>query len=614
MKIHLIIFLIWIVGSFAEKCKETTIVDVIPWDHVINTAKTLLAFPGGLGPKQALGIGVVMQIYDLLDPFAQGTDPLDEFIERYEKELEENTLNIVQGFFKGEVFNTREIEASYKEIYDLWVKNGMPREEPKYNSMHSFFSFASRQHIESGINKIIGNTNFNYYGVPMFSVMGTAYLGILRDAIFIGNDYLGIPANGLSNYRSILQKRMNMYTQFLQTVHTNRLKQLDTLEKKLVYETTNILEAFDIAAQWTMFIPTSNQTIPVDVVFTRPVYSKVTECLGSDSECKIDIASFEKEKGLAEDFGFPTHLSYENVKWTDSHIYTGFKSVYSDGHTYKTPDFTTETKGIDTAGKLITNIKVRYAKSNGLNTQTVDACRIPGPTHAKYCDANDLAAGKEILVCQVEYCGRYPTQILFGNEEFGPTPYQNCYVDGTDIQVPKDHALTRIISAQHNGKYNYRWVFEFRHIPKRLNFDGVTSNRAIRFPGEYVMHHSKIEQGGFNWVFLDEINYLMGGRVLKITATNAYLTFTLPQKTTYIRVYAKGRFNITGCNLQKHTFKFDNFDLYEGKCTKSVITISSAANYGNTVYIGAVEAIYIHPVANTIIGGLVNTVESTIGI
>jgi delta endotoxin, N-terminal domain len=586
------------------QCKEFSLKDVIPWDHLINSAKTLLAFPGGLGPKQALGIASMLQVFDILDPTANNTpDPLDLFIERYEKELEENTESIVQGFFKGEIYNTREIEASYKEIYDLWVTEGKPKEEPKYNSLHNFFSFTFRQHIESGINKIIGNTNYNYYGVPMLSVMSTAYLGILRDAIYLGNDYFGIPSAGLTNYRKTFQAKLNQYTNFLNTVHNTRLQQLDTLDKKLTYESTNILEAFDIAAQWTMFIPTSYRNIPVDVMFTRPVYSRVTKCEGKGNLCTIDMNIFNKNKGNADYHGFPNTFSFINTKYTAGSAYIGFEFNYPDGNVYRTNGYNKDTSKQSIS--LITNINILYEKAteNGFSTDIEDACAYPGPLYAKYCSRNE--PNKKVFLCSpgITLCGRYPTQFIFNGNGIGITPYPGCYEkDNTHIQVPLNHAISRIIPAQYRGSHNFRWVFEYRHINNPI-FKDLTADRAIRFPGEYIYYYkTSIGDQYTKPYLLKDQNYLLGGRIIRITNPQEYIGFKMPQATTHVRLYAKGPVGINGCNVNKQTFTFDGYDIYEGKCSSLEVTlinksvISQYPPYEGRVdvFIGALEAIHLH--------------------
>lgn len=597
------LLLLMIMTAFAEEeCKEIgTLHDIfkaIPWDHIINTVKTGLAYAGGMGPHQALGIAAITQVFDALNPFAEnGPDPLEKFIERYEKELEENTENIVVGFFQGEVHNSREIEVAYKEIFDHWVDSGRPKKELQYNSMHKFFSFGTRQHIESGLNRIIGNTNYNYYGIPMFSLMATGYLGILRDAVFIGNGYFDIPQVAQTDYRKIFQQRINRYSTFLLNAHANRVKKLNTLEKKLVFESTNILQAFDIAAQWTMFIPTTNISIPVDVVFTRPIYSKISECKGDKAICAIDENIFYQQRNIHPNYRAPlTSIEYDAIE-LNNHMYAfrAFKFNYADGGYYQSPDFNEKNAKKIITDKPVTEISVKYGIMNGFRSIVDDACKRYGDDALKICSGYARTTGDVRLGCfgTSKYCGRYPAQIVFNHTATQPSLIQGCSDEIGDIKVPQDHALTRIIPVQKRGSHNFRWVFEYHHVPKRINFDGVTSNRAIRFPGDYVLFNS--ERNGNSIV--NDYNYLLGGRVVEMFTQKVSITYTLPPKTNRVRIYAKGVMSLNGgCKVQKQHYTFAGFDIYEGDCTSLKITIGNGSGpYKEHVafFLGAVEAIHL---------------------
>lgn len=99
----------------------------------------------------------------------------------------------------------------------------------------------------------------------------------------------------------------------------------------------------------------------------------------------------------------------------------------------------------------------------------------------------------------------------------------------------------------------------------RVDFAGLTSPHAIRFPADYVKFQERMTAGD-----IDQMNYLLGGRSVKFPGD---VVFGLPPRNQgfdyNLRVYAKSDVKSTtvdGCVLERRGVQFQGFDLYEGNC------------------------------------------------
>lgn len=203
-------------------------------------------------------------------------------------------------------------------------------------------------------------SQYTHLALPQFVIMASTHLSILRDAAMIDNDFLSVTntADSKTDFRQQLKDYLKKYCDILLDKYYACLPQLfnqqhgntfyltknakyrktkrsqELFNTYVAYETTNVLTAFDIAARWTMLLPPDNKTyikdmnqdnIPIDIVYTRPIYSEITKCDSYDdsiawswmpnSYCNVNVELLKR----FQDIGKPYRGQLKKIQ---SAIYT----------------------------------------------------------------------------------------------------------------------------------------------------------------------------------------------------------------------------------------------------------------------------------------------------
>ncbi|KAI8096361.1 delta endotoxin [Halteromyces radiatus] len=537
MKISILVFLGWISCCFACDAPKVDEPSDMKGGFMTGFGLTTAYF-AGIGPAYALGFAMVSF---LIDSFFSPDDSKDQRLARLANQLREemdNKIdNAIVGTFQGQLIAVKGLLDAYKDDYNFWINHSMPTGAndvwltPYYQNKVN--------NIVPHINVIMGNMDRNYLGLPMFAIMATSHLSILRDAAIIGNDRLGIKKY---NYREMFASYLNKYvTQLTRVYETKRnsLIQQNMVEKQLAFETAIITNAWDVAAKWSMLIPDNG--VPLDIFYTRPVYSKNTKCGYERCAVSSTIVETSKNKdpqyrGLVKDLQYTTWTHRKDGGDRDAvpPVLVSFTSVYTG------PAVIDATKDI-----IVSYLSV----------------------HEGFVDLYYQGFG--VLVCP-KACPGILATLTIGEKTLGSKVKNSCgpaYTNDT-MAPPAQHGLSRVLAA---GK-EHSWFFEYRKNDNKAAFP-TDQEHAIRFPGEYIFDPKTTTIG--------ELNYLLGGRTLHISTT---ATFQMPPRNRgfiyRVRFYVKSPINVQNCDLKKQTFQFAGFDLYECDYSGVSVTINGPADLG----------------------------------
>jgi hypothetical protein len=589
MKASIVGLIFFIALVYCDTCsnKEGETSDLLT-GTLIPVLKILFAYPAGLGAPQSFGISVVTYLIDKVFP-ENKPDYLAETVRQLQQEIQDTVEEATVSQFKGFAMNGKRKLERYVTVHNKWVENGSLHNG---QTMRNYF-INEIDDIATEINYIIGNDKYKYVGLPMFVVLATSHLSIIRDAAIIGNNYLGLNKNGQladGNYTDKFIKTLNQYTKELTTTYTNKHNEFysakdynhghNSLNKYLSFETATTLNAWDIAAQWSMLIPNDNG-IPVDIFYTRPVYSKATICDVSN-ECNVgpwavnrDRNNSPQYRGIAKKIQYKsyTHDGRGSAKGNVGPVgFIGFTHYYDDQTTFTTShshywSIDGETKIIDATQ----NITVNYA---GVK---------PKDFHDGYF-AYPVFATK--AKCRKSYCTKYAAEFDIGTTSIGGGI--RCDHTKQLVETPQNHGLSRFIPAQdRNDNLKHpqieSWVFEYRKYNQRSDFTNINTDHAIRFPGEYLFDQNKADLG--------EIQHMIGGRSINIKTS---VMFTMPSQNkgfTYnLRIYALNASpDIAGCIFKKRAIQFGGFDIYDGNCQN----IANMIEIKGPMHLGAIEVIQV---------------------
>ncbi|KAI8096339.1 delta endotoxin [Halteromyces radiatus] len=543
MRISILVFLGWI--SFCFACDAPKVDEPSDMKGGLMSGFTIAtAYLAGTGPVAALGVAVVGLIIDSFLSSAKSNDQsLARLANQLREEMDNKIDSAIVGTFQGQLTAVKGMLDEYKQDYGLWIENKMPVGAndkwltPYYQNKVN--------NIEQHINVIMGNMDRNYLGLPMFAIMATSHLSILRDAAVIGNDHLGITKY---NYRQMFTSYLNKYVALLTTVYDtkrNSLMQQNMVEKQLTFETAIITNAWDVAAKWSMLIPDNG--ISLDIFYTRPVYSKNTKCgLG---RCKLSSAIVETSKNKDPQYrGVMKNLQYTTTTYrkydpkfeSDNPAPPVLNSFTSE---YTGPAIIDATK----------NITVSYVS-----------------VHDNFLDSYYQYNGAAGILTCANACPGIMSTLTIGGKTLGSKVTNKCGPAYTDdiMAPPAQHGLSRILAAGQEAS----WFFEYRKNDNKAAFP-TDREQAIRFPGEYIFDPKTTTIG--------ELNYLLGGRTLHISTT---ATFQMPPRNQgfiyRVRFYVKSPINVQNCDLKKQTFQFAGFDLYECDYSGVSVTINGPADLG----------------------------------
>ncbi|KAG0049885.1 hypothetical protein BGZ83_005316 [Gryganskiella cystojenkinii] len=631
MKIHPLIAIISLISlAFAQDC-DVVDEDAKRWtsvrQNVMPALGLLMSFPAGFGPIASLCVSSFMFFLDKVipDPSKNQPDPLVELAielsNKMDQKLDARTIDLFNQYAGG----SRKSLANYRNAYDIWVKNGTPAVEREAYSLRSYY-ITQMGLMEKELD-YMANSNYTYLALPQFVVMASGHLSILRDAAMIGNDYLNITntQGSKTDFRQQFKEYLKKYTNVLASNYNAHLPDLfqkqhgnsygvwessefrktkksqDLFNTYVAFETTTVLTAFDVAARWTMLLPPDKRTsfedmsqenIPIDVVYTRPIYSEITKCDSYDdgfddrsnlpnSYCNVNVDRLR----IFKDIGIPYKGLLKKIKSAQSMKkgplgFTRFWFEYEDGSTYGTPgdiDNDQDVKGYADFAYSDPDSPPRVYKE-------IDTLSTTNITYAKI---------NPDFSCSDKSCYVF-TGLTFGNTPITLPP--KCAQTNEKLDIPDGHIFAGMFPMQNNRpREAFRWevVFSMEYRKKnRVDFAGVTSPRALRFPADYIKFQEKMTTGDY-----DQMSYLLGGRSVKFPAN---VVFRLPPRNPRfdynLRVYAKGKdasMTVNGCVLARRDVQFDGFDFYEGNCQQQKVILPQTITISGPLHLGAVEVVQV---------------------
>ncbi|KAF9582444.1 hypothetical protein BGW38_000198, partial [Lunasporangiospora selenospora] len=625
MRLYPLIAVISLISlAFADECDVVNTEDE-KWTNVRKNVLPLLgialSFPAGFGPLQALGISVFSFFLDKIIPDPSQNpdrpDPLKLLAIELSNRMDEKLDTLTIDFFNQYAGSARNFFGNYKQAYDSWVKDERPANEKQSYSLYKFY-VGQMGFLEDGPIKM-SSSKFAYLALPQFVSMATIHLSVLRDAAMIGNDHLGITntTGSKTNFREQFKKYLQKYNdalvrnyyapfgQLSKKQHGDRYlvfndddfrmtkRSQELFSAITAYETTAILSAFDVAARWPMLLPPEETTlidemdknnIPIDVVYTRPIYSESTKCNSYDdgfdrnnvpnSYCNINILRLKTFQQLGIPYrGLLKTIRY--AKWrkdTKGPLgFTRFWFTYEDGSIVRTPgDIDNDQVGYE---------DMAYEDSKFI-TITVDPKSSVNITYAKINPDFSCGSGS----CSI-FAGLH-----FGTTSMAITP--KCTETNEKLDIPEGHRFAGLYPVQNNRpREHFKWEIafsmEYRKI-NRIDFQGVTTPRALRFPADYIKFQEKI-----TGTTEDEMVYLLGGRAMKFPSN---IGFRLPVRNKgfdyNLRLYAKSTsatITVNGCVLGRRGVKFGGYDLYEGDCQQQEVVLPERITIPGPLSLAGVE-------------------------
>ncbi|KAG0203755.1 hypothetical protein BGX28_004071 [Mortierella sp. GBA30] len=632
MKIHPLIAIISLISlAFAQDC-DVVDEEAQKWSFVRQKVMPLLglalSFPAGFGPFQSLGISTISFLLDKIipDPSQNQPDPLKELAVELSNKMDQKLDDRTIDFFTQYAGNARQFYGNYKKAYDAWMDDNRPADESEDYSLYNFY-VNQMGFLEQGPN-YMASSKYTYLALPQFVNMASAHLSILRDAAMIGNDHLSVTnkSGSKTDFRQQFKDYLKKYNDILVTNYNARLPQLfeqqhgngfyvsenseyrktkrsqELFNNYVAYETTAVLTAFDVAARWTMLLPPDDKTyienmnqdnIPIDVVYTRPIYSEITKCDSYDdsisrsqtpnSYCNVNVEYLKRFK----DIGIPYKgllKKIRSAKYTKPNKgplgFTRFWFEYEDGSIYATPgDYGNDQdpRGFFDYAYSDGPIAKKYTEIDTLSTVNITYAKINGD-----------------FSCADKSCYLF-TGLYFGNVPITLPP--KCKETNEKLDIPDGHTFAGMYPVQNNRPsdenfpWEIVWSMEYRKN-NRVDFADVTSPHAIRFPADYVKFQERMQDGDY-----DQMNYLLGGRSVRFPAN---VVFGLPpsnQGFDYnLRVYAKSdddSMTIDGCVLARRGVQFDGFDLYDGNCQQQEVILPEKITIAGPLHLGAVEVVQV---------------------
>lgn len=573
---------------------------------ILPAMTVLLSYPAGVGPGLSLGISVVMTLLNKVFPspddgkLAYFDKRLNDAVYQLGREIDEGINTSISAGFSVYVGRVKFWMGVYKNRYNDW--NTASRPKTNATSVHYLEDFYQDKTLQIGaeIAGLTGPDNpVPHLALPMVAMMGMVQLSIYNDAIFIGNGDLGMnAAERPTNFTNKYQEALGNYTKFLLTTYDNKINEYhkkldattdvakfnDILNDQLAFERAIVLNVFDVAAKWSMTIPSEDkEIIPVDIVFTRPIYSKATECTVNVNRCKTSYKALDRIRNTD-----PQYRSLaKQIQWA-------LTFHQGQGYQYGSPQYLEVLQEFlikyddNTEFRNQPNKEFRYSV-----LQSMDAKQNITVSYTGVNDNfnNDYSSG---ITCSGK-CTMYSSIFQIGKVSTKADGiHVSCPKKTQTIETPLGHGISRFIPAQEPDSKSEinSWAIEYRKYNNRLDFSGINSSHALRFPGEYLMYKSSNKDG----IKLGDMNYLMGGRGIDITKS---IQFTLPSlnsnKFVYdLRVYTNASspsITINNCVLKKRLISFGGMNLYDGNC-QFAITTKSVLIQG-PLYLGAIEIVQV---------------------